>query len=71
MNWSCLMATFPVYGTSFLSGEKNVPVTFWDGHWYNAADLAIVKDRTKAKKKAIEKPVDDFNRLIRKSRDML
>lgn len=61
------MSDFPNYGTCYSCGETNVPVTKWDGKWWCPEDLRTAKAMTKSKIAAIEKPVDDFNRLIRQT----
>ena len=58
---------FPKYGTCYWCGETNVPVTKWNDKWWCDADLQVARDTTKSKFNAIEKPVEDFNELIRKT----
>lgn len=60
------MAEFEVYGTCYKCGGTDRPVFKYKGHWWDKWCLAVEKDSTKKKIEQLEKPVDDFNKLIRK-----
>ena len=62
------MSDLPAYGRSYGSGEENVPVVKYKGHWWARWELEIEKDSRKAKLKRPEKRINEFNDLIRKCR---
>ena len=61
------MSDIPLLGTCDSCQDTDMPLTKWAGRYYCPFCLVEKKEGTKAKVKAIEKPVSDFNKLVRKT----
>jgi len=61
------MPDIPLLGTCDSCQDTDMPLTKWGGRYYCAFCLPEKQEGVKLKIKAIEKPVDDFNKLVRKT----
>ena len=59
--------SIPLMGKCYKCQGEDYPLTKWGGHYYCKFCLVVAKDSTKGKINKLEKPVDDFQKLIRKT----
>ena len=57
-----------VYGQCCRCKGDDFPLAKFGGRWYCKFCLKVKKDSLSSTIKAIEKPVDDFNKLVRKTK---
>ena len=60
------MPNIPLFGQCDSCQDTDMPLTKWGEHYYCKFCLKVKKDSLSSTIKAIEKPVDDFNRMVRK-----